>query len=60
MNSPVATRAIDNATAGAEMLDRVRALQPLFRDNADKTRQARRLPAENVEALQEAGFFLAL
>jgi 3-hydroxy-9,10-secoandrosta-1,3,5(10)-triene-9,17-dione monooxygenase len=42
------------------MLARIRALQPLLRSNAAETRQERKLPLANVEALQEAGFFLAL
>jgi 3-hydroxy-9,10-secoandrosta-1,3,5(10)-triene-9,17-dione monooxygenase len=42
------------------MLDRIEALQPLFRDNAEKSRLERRVPQENIDALVEAGFFLAL
>jgi len=60
MNSPLAARHAERATAGAEMLDRIEALQPLFRDNAEKSRLERRVPQENIDALVEAGFFLAL
>ena len=60
MNSPLAARHAERATAGAEMLDRIEALQPLFRDNAEKARLERRVPQENIDALVEAGFFLAL
>ncbi|NND68018.1 MAG: flavin-dependent monooxygenase, partial [Halioglobus sp.] len=42
------------------MLRRVEALQPLFRDNAAEARADRKVPAENIQALQDAGFFLAL
>jgi 3-hydroxy-9,10-secoandrosta-1,3,5(10)-triene-9,17-dione monooxygenase len=42
------------------MLGRVESLQQLLRANADQARAARRVPADNIEALQKAGFFLAL
>jgi 3-hydroxy-9,10-secoandrosta-1,3,5(10)-triene-9,17-dione monooxygenase len=42
------------------MLQNVIALQPLFRQNAEQARRERKVPVENIEALQEAGFFLAL
>lgn len=45
---------------GGEMLERIRAVQPLLRDNAAATRRERKLPLANVQALQDAGFFLAL
>ena len=60
MNATVDTEALEKAQAGAEMLERIQALQPLLRANADRAREERRLPLENVAALQEAGFFLAL
>jgi 3-hydroxy-9,10-secoandrosta-1,3,5(10)-triene-9,17-dione monooxygenase len=60
MNSPVSARAVDRAAAAADMLDRVKSLQHLFRENAEQARRERRLPVENVEALKDAGFFLAL
>lgn len=46
--------------AGAVMLGNVEALQPMLRDNAVRAREERRVPVENVQALQDAGFFLAL
>lgn len=46
--------------AGAALLEKVKALQPLLKDNAELAREERRVPLANVEALQEAGFFLAL
>ena len=46
--------------AGAAMLAKVEALQPMLRDNAALAREERRVPVENVQALQDAGFFLAL
>ena len=45
---------------GQAMLDRIIALQPMLRDNAERARNERRVPAENIQALQDAGFFLAL
>ena len=45
---------------GAVMLSNVEALQPMLRDNAARAREERRVPVENVQALQDAGFFLAL
>ncbi len=60
MNATVDTDILEKAQAGAEMLERIQALQPLFRANAQRAREERRLPVENVEALKEAGFFLAL
>jgi len=46
--------------AGAAMLGNVEALQPMLRANAARAREERRVPVENVQALREAGFFLAL
>jgi 3-hydroxy-9,10-secoandrosta-1,3,5(10)-triene-9,17-dione monooxygenase len=60
MNLPVDAEALRKAQQGEEMLQRIEALLPLLRDNAQRARDERRLPAENVQALQDAGFFLAL
>ena len=60
MNSPLPDTAINHSAAGLDMLHKVTALQPLFRRNAEQARSERMMPAENVEALREAGFFLAL
>ncbi len=43
-----------------DVYDRVLALSDLFRRNAAEARKIRRVPQENIDALQEAGFFLAL
>lgn len=45
---------------GAAMLARIEALQPLLRENAQRANVERRVPQENIDALQDAGFFLAL
>jgi len=42
------------------VLDAVRDLLPAFRERAQATEDARRVPAENVQGLQEAGFFRLL
>jgi 3-hydroxy-9,10-secoandrosta-1,3,5(10)-triene-9,17-dione monooxygenase len=60
MNAKVEEHALRAATEGASMLERVRSLQPLFTANTEKARTERRVPAENIDALQQAGFFLAL
>ena len=60
MNSPADTQAIEQSQDSQAMLERIRALQPLLRSNADQAREERMLPIANVEALQQAGFFLAL
>jgi 3-hydroxy-9,10-secoandrosta-1,3,5(10)-triene-9,17-dione monooxygenase len=60
MNATVDGNALRAAAEGAAMLERVRALEPLFRANAARARDERRVPVENIEALQKAGFFLAL
>ena len=60
MNSPANTQAIEQSQDSQAMLERIRALQPLLRSNADQAREERMLPIANVEALQQAGFFLAL
>lgn len=48
------------AAEGAAMLERVGSLEALLRANAERARKERRIPGENVQALQQAGFFLAL
>jgi 3-hydroxy-9,10-secoandrosta-1,3,5(10)-triene-9,17-dione monooxygenase len=42
------------------MLERIESLRPMLRANAALAREERRVPVENIEALQQAGFFLAL
>ena len=48
------------ADEGTTMLERVESLRTMYRTNAELARDERRVPAENIEALQKAGFFLAL
>jgi 3-hydroxy-9,10-secoandrosta-1,3,5(10)-triene-9,17-dione monooxygenase len=60
MNKPVKTEALQRADEGAAMLGRLQGLQTLLRENTGRARTERRVPAENIQALQEAGFFLAL
>ncbi|MDO8862113.1 flavin-dependent monooxygenase [Haliea sp. E1-2-M8] len=43
-----------------DIYDRVLALGDLFRRNASEARKIRKVPQDNIDALQEAGFFLAL
>ena len=60
MNSSQPVESIDPVEAAGQMLQRIKALQPLFRNNAALARAERKVPLENIEALREAGFFLAL
>jgi 3-hydroxy-9,10-secoandrosta-1,3,5(10)-triene-9,17-dione monooxygenase len=60
MNKPLDTSTLRVAEEGAAMFCRVQGLQALLRDNVEKARTERRVPVENIKALQEAGFFLAL
>jgi 3-hydroxy-9,10-secoandrosta-1,3,5(10)-triene-9,17-dione monooxygenase len=60
INQIVDTDALRAADEGAAMLQRVQSLQTLLRSNADRARSERRVPVENIQALQKAGFFLAL
>lgn len=60
MNVTVDTDALRVADEGAAMLGRVQSLQTLLRANTEQARNARRVPSQNILALQQAGFFLAL
>ncbi len=60
MNVTVDTDTLRVADEGAAMLERVQSLQSLLRSNTEKARDERRVPVENIQALQQAGFFLAL
>ncbi|WP_240732720.1 flavin-dependent monooxygenase [Halioglobus maricola] len=60
MNIAVDENLQETNETGAAMLARVQALQPLFRNNAEAARTERKVPSENIQALQDAGFFLAL
>lgn len=59
MNVP-ASSAVAASAEGHAMLERITGLQDLFRHNAERARKERRVPQENIQALQDAGFFLAL
>tara|TARA_R110002072_G_scaffold69143_2_gene167750 strand:- start:16432 stop:17625 length:1194 start_codon:yes stop_codon:yes gene_type:complete len=60
MNNRLNMDVLQRREEGEAMLSRIQGLQTLLRDNADRARSERRVPAENIAALQEAGFFLAL
>lgn len=60
MNTPLKTEALQRAYEGVAMLGRVQGLQTLLRENTARARTERRVPLENIQALQDAGFFLAL
>ncbi len=60
MNAPLDAEALRRIEQGAAMRQRVEALLPLVRANAARAREERRVPQESIDALQEAGFFLAL
>ena len=47
------------ATAST-MLDAIIALKPQFRERAAQAKSERRVPAQSISDLQQAGFFLAL
>ena len=59
MNAPVQNAVTTNAE-GQAMLERVLGLQGLLRQNARRALDERRVPEQNIQALQDAGFFLAL
>lgn len=42
------------------MLESIQAMQANFRNRAEQAREERRVPAQNIQELQDAGFFLAL
>lgn len=60
MNKKLETEQSMFPTKGAAMLEHVKQLQATFTANAELAREGRRVPKENINALQEAGFFLAL
>lgn len=45
------------AAVGISLLDAVREIAPIVRENADRAEQERRLSPETVEAMKRAGFF---
>lgn len=60
MNVLVGTEIPRAEDEGSAMLERVKSLQALLRSNAQRACNDRRVPEENIQALQKAGFFLAL
>ena len=56
----VAQTVDDKANIARTMLRRIESLQEQFRELAGEGRESRRVPQANIDALQEAGFFLAL
>lgn len=60
MTLPVTPLTHRPALRAQDIYDRVLALGDLFRRNAPEARKIRKVPQENIDALQEAGFFLAL
>jgi 3-hydroxy-9,10-secoandrosta-1,3,5(10)-triene-9,17-dione monooxygenase len=60
MNKPLDSTVVRAADEGVAMLGRVQVLQPLLQANVGKAREQRRVPAENIDALKDAGFFLTL
>jgi 3-hydroxy-9,10-secoandrosta-1,3,5(10)-triene-9,17-dione monooxygenase len=48
------------ALSAGDVLDAVREILPALRERAQETEDARRIPDENVKALQAAGFFRLL
>lgn len=62
-SNPAKVPSIDHdihQTPAQQMLSRIEALQPHFRERADQAKQERRVPQQSIDELQEAGFFLAL
>ena len=52
---------VDDKTSTARtMLDRIEGLQDGLRERSAQAKKERRVPQANIDALQEAGFFLAL
>ena len=60
MNITVDTDMLRAAEEASAMLDRIEALQPMLLANEELARSERRVPQENIDALQQAGFFRAL
>ena len=60
MNTAVDTDILRATEEASAMFNRIEALQPMLLANAELARSERRVPQENIDALQQAGFFLAL
>ena len=60
MNAPLNADTAGKRVLADEMYAEIVALQEQFRANAGQGKVERRVPQENIDALQETGFFLAL
>ena len=60
MNAPMTADIESKRALADEMYAQVVGLQEQFRGNAEQAKAERRVPQSNIDALQEAGFFLAL
>jgi 3-hydroxy-9,10-secoandrosta-1,3,5(10)-triene-9,17-dione monooxygenase len=52
--------AAEKKEIACQMLGKIIALQPRFRERAHKTREIRKVPDESIKDLQDIGFFLTL
>lgn len=60
MNSSKTLSAAEKKEIACEMLGKIIALQPRFRERAAKTKEIRKVPDESIKDLQDIGFFLTL
>ncbi|MEP1472394.1 MAG: acyl-CoA dehydrogenase family protein [Halieaceae bacterium] len=60
MNAPLTADTASKRALADEMYTQVVGLQEQFRANAEQAKAERRVPQANIDALQDAGFFLAL
>lgn len=60
MNTAISTPSAGRSDVASQMWQKVKALEPMLRANAEQARIERRVPSENIQALQDVGFFLAL
>jgi len=60
MNAPLTVDTAGKRAIADQMYADILQLQDQFRANAEQARAERRVPQANIDALQEAGFFLAL
>ena len=60
MNAPLTVDTAGKRAIADQMYSDILQLQDQFRANAEQARAERRVPQANIDALQEAGFFLSL
>tara|TARA_R110002110_G_scaffold205066_1_gene416612 strand:- start:306 stop:1493 length:1188 start_codon:yes stop_codon:yes gene_type:complete len=60
MNAPISNADQQRVAHAAGMLEAIEQFQPLLRANTEQARNQRKVPQENIDALRDAGFFLAL